>query len=64
MLGGVAPYPWRARTAEKLLIGKKPDAAVAAAAGLAAAEGANPMRDNAYKVEMVKGAVEESILAL
>ncbi len=63
VLGGVAPYPWRARASEKLLIGKKPDAAVAAAAGLAAVEGANPMRDNAYKVEMVKGAVEESILA-
>ncbi len=63
VLGGVAPYPWRARAAEKLLIGKKPDAAVAAAAGVAAVEGANPMRDNAYKVEMVKGAVEESILA-
>jgi xanthine dehydrogenase YagS FAD-binding subunit len=63
VLGGVAPYPWRVQAAEKLLIGKKPDAAVAAAAGQAAAEGANPMRDNAYKVEMVKGAVEESILA-
>ena len=63
LLGGVAPYPWRAEAAEKLLIGKKPDRAIAAAAGQAAAEGANPMRDNAYKVEMVKGAVEESILA-
>jgi len=64
VLGGVAPYPWRVQAAEKLLIGKKPDSAVAAAAGQAAAQGANPMRDNAYKVEMVKGAVEEAILAL
>jgi len=64
VLGGVAPYPWRVEAAEKLLIGKKPDGAAATAAGQAAAEGANPMRDNAYKVEMVKGAVEESILAL
>jgi xanthine dehydrogenase YagS FAD-binding subunit len=63
VLGGVAPYPWRVEAAEKLLIGKKPDSAAAAAAGQAAAQGANPMRDNAYKVEMVKGAVEESILA-
>ncbi|HYK91941.1 MAG TPA: xanthine dehydrogenase family protein subunit M [Acidobacteriota bacterium] len=64
VLGGVAPYPWRATAAEKLLIGRKPDAELAAAAGQAAADGANPMRDNAYKVEMVKGAVEESVLAL
>jgi len=63
VLGGVAPYPWRVGAAERLLIGKKPDSTAAAAAGQAAAQGANPMRDNAYKVEMVKGAVEESILA-
>jgi hypothetical protein len=30
---------------------------------VAAADGANPMSDNGYKVEMLKGAVEESILA-
>lgn len=64
VLGGVAPHPWRVQAAEKLLIGKKPDSALAAAAGQAAAQGANPMRDNTYKVEMVKGAVEEAILAL
>ena len=63
VLGGVAPYPWRVPAAEKLLIGKKLDSSLAAAAGQAASEGANPMADNAYKVEMVKGAVEESILA-
>ena len=64
VLGGVAAYPWRVEAAEKLLIGKKPDGAAAKAAGEAAGQGANPMRDNAYKVEMVKGAVEETILAL
>jgi xanthine dehydrogenase YagS FAD-binding subunit len=64
VLGGVAPYPWRAAAAEKLLIGRKPDGGIAAAAAQAATEGADPLRDNGYKVEMVKGAVEESILAL
>ncbi len=63
VLGGVAPYPWRVEAAERLLIGKKIDPALAVAAGEAAAQGANPMRDNAYKVDMVKGAVAESILA-
>ena len=64
VLGGVGPYPWRVEAAEKLLIGKKIDSSVAAAAGQAATTGANPLRDNAYKVEMLKGAVEESLLAL
>ncbi len=64
VLGGVSPCPWRAEAAEKLLVGRKLDGTLAAAAGKAATEGANPMRDNSYKVQMVKGAVEESLLAL
>ncbi len=64
VLGGVGPYPWRVEAAEKLLIGKKIDGAVAAAAGQAATEGASPMRDNGYKVQMVQGAVEESLLGM
>jgi len=64
VLGGVAPYPWRTEAAEKSLIGRKIDAAAAAAAALAAVKDANPMADNQYTVAMVQGAVEESILAL
>ena len=63
MLGGVGPYPWRIEAAEKLLVGKKLDAATAAAAADAAVTGAFALRDNAYKLEMVKGAVEESLVA-
>jgi xanthine dehydrogenase YagS FAD-binding subunit len=63
VLGGVAPYPWRVAGAEKVLLGKKIDGALAAAAGEAAVQGASPMRDNAYKVDMVRGAVEEAVLA-
>lgn len=63
-LGGVGPYPWRIEAAEKLLAGKKLDAAAAAAAAEAAVTGAFALRDNAYKIEMVKGAVEESLMSL
>ena len=63
VLGGVGPYPWRIEAAEKLLVGKKLDAATAAAAADAAVTGAFALRDNAYKLEMVKGAVEESLTA-
>jgi xanthine dehydrogenase YagS FAD-binding subunit len=64
VLGGVAPYPYRVAEAEKLLAGKKLDGTVAAAVANAAVAGAVPLRDNAYKVEMVKGAIEESLAAL
>ena len=61
VLGGVAPHPWLADAAGKLLTGKKLDGALAAAVAEAAVSGVNPLRDNGYKVDMVKGAVEESI---
>jgi len=64
VLGGVAPQPWRVAGAEKLLAGKKLDAALAAAVAETAVSGATPLRDNGYKVEMTRGAVEESMAAL
>jgi xanthine dehydrogenase YagS FAD-binding subunit len=64
VLGGVGPYPWRVEAAEKLLIGKKIDSALAAAAGQAAIKEASPLPENGYKMQIVQGAVEESILAL
>ena len=64
VLGGVAPYPWRADAAERLIAGKKVDRALAASASEAAVTGAVPLRDNAYKLAMVRGAVEESLAAL
>jgi xanthine dehydrogenase YagS FAD-binding subunit len=63
VLGGVGPYPWRVEAAEKLLIGKRIDSALAAAAGQAAIKEASPLPENGYKVQIVQGAVEESILA-
>jgi xanthine dehydrogenase YagS FAD-binding subunit len=63
VLGGVAPHPWRVSAAEKLLSGKKLDDALIASVADAAVAGAMPLRDNAYKVAMIKGAVEESLAA-
>jgi xanthine dehydrogenase YagS FAD-binding subunit len=64
VLGGVAPYPWHVEAAEKVLTAKKLDAALALAAAEAAVKGATPLKGNAYKVEMAKGAVEESLGSL
>ncbi|HSR51238.1 MAG TPA: xanthine dehydrogenase family protein subunit M [Acidobacteriota bacterium] len=64
VLGGVAPIPWRAEAAEQVLKGKTITRDTARQASLAAAQGADPLEQNAYKVELVKGVVEESLLAL
>jgi xanthine dehydrogenase YagS FAD-binding subunit len=64
VLSGVAPVPWRAVAAEKLLIGKPLDARTATEVAAAAVAGADPLSENAYKVDLVRGIVEESLLAL
>jgi xanthine dehydrogenase YagS FAD-binding subunit len=64
VLGGVAPKPWRSTAAEAALAGQQLDAASARAAAEAAVAGAEPLEQNGYKVLLVKGIVEESLLAL
>jgi xanthine dehydrogenase YagS FAD-binding subunit len=64
VLGGVAPKPWRSPAAEAALAGRPLDAATVTAAAAAAVEGAEPLEQNAYKVLLVKGIVEESLLAM
>jgi xanthine dehydrogenase YagS FAD-binding subunit len=63
VLGGVAPIPWRAAKAEAFLRGKKLDQAAAEKAGEIALEGAQPLKDNAYKVGMAKALVQRGLLA-
>jgi xanthine dehydrogenase YagS FAD-binding subunit len=60
-MGGVAHKPWRAESAEKLLTGKKADAALFESAGQEAVAGAKPYRGNAFKVEMAKRAVARAL---
>jgi xanthine dehydrogenase YagS FAD-binding subunit len=64
VLGGVAPKPWRSTGAEAALAGKQLDAATALAAAAAAVADAQPLEQNGYKVLLVQGIVEESLLAL
>jgi xanthine dehydrogenase YagS FAD-binding subunit len=51
--GAVAPLPWRARTAEDALRGGPLDTDTARAAMEAELAAARPLRDNAYKVELI-----------
>ncbi len=64
VLGGVAPIPWRLPAVEQLLEGKPITAALAEEAGRLATRDADPLEQNGYKVRLVEGIVEESLLAL
>ena len=56
-LGGVAHKPWRAQEAERVLVGRPLDDLAAVEAGAAAVRGAQPRRDNAFKVALVERVV-------
>ena len=62
VMGAVAPIPWRAQAAEKALAGKTITEATAAAAAEAALQGARPLSENAYKIQVAKTAVKRAIL--
>jgi xanthine dehydrogenase YagS FAD-binding subunit len=64
VLSGVAPIPWRAAGAEAALAGRRLDATVAATAAAAAVTGAEPLDQNGYKVDLVRGLVQDALLAL
>jgi len=64
VLGQVATIPWRSAAAEKALVGKPLGATSAEAAGRAAVEGAEPMTDNGYKVDLVTTLVRRTVASL
>ncbi len=63
-LSGAAPVPWRSEAAEKAILGKRLDARTISAAAEAAVKGAQPMNNNAYKVPLFKGIIEEELAKL
>ena len=63
VLSGVAPIPWRCADAEKVMDQRILDPAVAARAAKAAVSGAKPLEYNSYKIPMVRGLVEETLLS-
>jgi xanthine dehydrogenase YagS FAD-binding subunit len=62
VLGQVAPIPWAAAEADKLLAGKAVSEQVAKDAGTAAVNGAKALSQNAYKIQLAKVAVKRAIL--
>jgi len=62
VLGHVAPTPWVAAGAQTVLAGKAVTQEVAAEAGKAALEGATPLSQNRYKVQLARVAVKRALL--
>jgi len=62
VMGAVAPVPWRSQPAEQALTGKTITEETAAAAADAALRDAQPLGQNAYKVQVAKTAVTRAIL--
>jgi xanthine dehydrogenase YagS FAD-binding subunit len=62
VLYGVAPIPWRSEAAERAIRGQAVTVDSAAAAAVAAAEGAKPLSMNGYKVPLVRTAVKRALL--
>jgi xanthine dehydrogenase YagS FAD-binding subunit len=63
-LGGVAPVPWRATAAEEALVGKALTGEAVEQAALASTDGARPLAQNAYKVELARGVVRQALRSL
>lgn len=64
VLSGAAPIPWRSKKAEKALKGNALDSATIAKAAKAAMKGAEPLSENAYKIPLFEGLIEEQLAKL
>lgn len=64
VLGGVAPIPWRLPKVEAMLVGQRITPELAAQAGEAAIEGAQPLAKNKYKLPLTKATVKRTLLSL
>jgi xanthine dehydrogenase YagS FAD-binding subunit len=63
-LGGVAHAPWRAARAEEVLRGQPLTEERVSQAAQAELEPAQPLRDNAYKVELARNLIVATVLEL
>ncbi len=62
VLGHVAPTPWVAEDAQRMVAGKPLSLAVASEAAKAAVDGATPLSQNRYKVQLARVAVKRALL--
>jgi len=61
VLSGAAPVPWRSRAVEEMITGRKLDAETVKLAAETAIKNAEPMEQNAYKLPLFRGVIEEEL---
>jgi xanthine dehydrogenase YagS FAD-binding subunit len=61
VLGGVAPVPWRTPWAEECLLGEPLSDVAIRSACEAAVDDAKPLRENGYKIALVKGLLKKAL---
>jgi len=61
VLGGVANVPWRAGTAERVLVGAEPTDEVITQAARVALDDAQPLSENGYKLPLAKALVRRAL---
>lgn len=64
VLGGIAPIPWRAKAVEDALANKEITEETAQQAANLVADGAEPTKDNAYKVNLAKTLVTRAVMMI
>jgi xanthine dehydrogenase YagS FAD-binding subunit len=60
-LSGAAPVPWRSKAVEEVIVGNRVDERTIQRAVEAAVLNAKPMEQNAYKIRLFKGIMEEEL---
>jgi xanthine dehydrogenase YagS FAD-binding subunit len=63
-VGGVGTVPWRLPSVERALIGRAPSTDLWRTAASTAADGAKPLSENGFKVELVKRTVERQLATI
>jgi xanthine dehydrogenase YagS FAD-binding subunit len=64
VLNGVAPIPWRAERAEAALLGQSLDESTISNAAQAALSEAQPLSQNAYKLPLARGLIQQALRSL
>ncbi|MEU5045927.1 FAD binding domain-containing protein [Streptomyces griseorubiginosus] len=59
--GGVGTVPWKLSAVERHLVGERPSESLWTAAAAKAADGARPLQQNGFKVELLKRTVERQL---
>jgi xanthine dehydrogenase YagS FAD-binding subunit len=64
VLGGVAPIPWRAKEAERILKGRIFSEEIVEEAAEASVARARPLKHNEYKIQLTQGLIRQGLASL